>query len=109
MDANNRLRLRFFGDYRDNCLTPMNARIFTILTLLASLVLAHAAPEAFEVGPAQKDQLPQGKEADGIIGDFLLRNDRIEAVISGNLTLRRAIPRQATKFRQTGRSSKTGK
>jgi hypothetical protein len=53
-------------------------------------VLAWAAPEAFEVGPAQKDQLPRGKEADGIIGDFLLRNDTVEAVISGNLPLRRA-------------------
>ncbi|MEP6669722.1 MAG: CehA/McbA family metallohydrolase [Chthoniobacter sp.] len=61
-----------------------------VLTFLASLVLAHAAPEAFEVGPAQKGQLPQGKEADGIIGDFLLRNDKVEAVISGNLPLRRA-------------------
>src|SRR6187397_585661 len=49
-----------------------------------------AAPEAFEVGPDQKSQLPRGKEADGIIGDFLLRNDKVEAVISGNLPLRRA-------------------
>src|SRR5204862_1663837 len=49
-----------------------------------------AAPEAFEVGMAQKDQLPRGKEADGIIGDFILRNDKVEAVISGNLPLRRA-------------------
>jgi len=68
----------------------MNSRILSILMLLASLALAQAAPEAFEVAPDQKDQLPQGKEADGIIGDFLLRNDKIEAVISGNLTLRRA-------------------
>ena len=68
----------------------MNSRILSILMLLASLALAQAAPEAFEVSPDQKDQLPQGKEADGIIGDFLLRNDKIEAVISGNLTLRRA-------------------
>src|SRR5688572_26595957 len=51
---------------------------------------ASAAPEAFEVGPQQKDQLPRGKEADGIIGDFALRNNKIEAVISGNLPLRRA-------------------
>ena len=68
----------------------MNSRILSLLMLLASLALAQAAPEAFEVAPDQKDQLPQGKEADGIIGDFLMRNDRIEAVISGNLTLRRA-------------------
>ena len=49
-----------------------------------------AAPEAFEVGPEQKNQLPRGKEADGIIGDFILRNNKVEAVISGNLPLRRA-------------------
>jgi len=68
----------------------MNTRVSAVVTLLASIVIAHAAPEAFEVGPAQKDQLPQGKEADGIVGDFLLRNDKVEAVISGNLPLRRA-------------------
>jgi hypothetical protein len=58
--------------------------------LAASVSMAAAMPEAFEVGPDQKDALPRGKEADGIIGDFVLRNDRIEAVISGNLPLRRA-------------------
>ena len=30
-----------------------------------------AAVEAFEVGSSNTDQLPEGKEADGIIGDFL--------------------------------------
>lgn len=49
-----------------------------------------AAAEAFEVGPHNTSQLPRGKEADGIIGDFVLRNNKIEAVISGNLPLRRA-------------------
>ena len=58
--------------------------------ILALGATAAAAPEAFEVGPHNKDQLPRGKEADGIVGDFVLRNDRVEAVISGNLPLRRA-------------------
>src|SRR6185436_490179 len=40
--------------------------------------------------PDKKEQLPRGKEADGIIGDFILRNDKVEAVISGDLPLRRA-------------------
>ncbi|MEQ1859394.1 MAG: CehA/McbA family metallohydrolase [Chthoniobacteraceae bacterium] len=62
----------------------------TLLTLLALSTFIHAAPEAFEVGSDKIDQLPRGKEADGIIGDFVLRNDKIEAVISGNLPLRRA-------------------
>ncbi len=68
----------------------MNVRLLPLLALSISGALAQAVPEAFEVGLAQKDQLPRGKEADGIIGDFILRNDKIEAVISGNLPLRRA-------------------
>ena len=61
------------------------------LVLVFGIAVAlHAAPEAFEVGPLNKDQLPHGKEADGIIGDFVLRNEKVVAVISGNLPLRRA-------------------
>ena len=55
-----------------------------------SIASLNAAPEAFEIGPGETDQLPRGKEADGIIGDFLLRNDKVEAVISHNAHLRRA-------------------
>ncbi len=65
-------------------------RLLAGLSLLLIAAAAQAVPEAFEVGPSQKDELPGGKEADGIIGDFILRNDKIEAVISGNLPLRRA-------------------
>lgn len=68
----------------------MKKRALPVLALCFTLTRALAAPEAFEVGLAQKDQLPGGKEADGIIGDFILRNDKVEAVISGNLPLRRA-------------------
>jgi hypothetical protein len=69
----------------------------TCLTLLAitlSIALsspaAHAA-EALELGAKNyaADRIG-GKEADSIIGDFVLRNDKVEAVISGNLPLRRA-------------------
>ncbi len=63
-------------------------RTFACLAILSTTALT--APEAFEVGREQKDQLPRGKEADGIIGDFVLRNNKVEAVISGNLPLRRA-------------------
>ncbi|HUR44858.1 MAG TPA: hypothetical protein VMZ27_03200, partial [Candidatus Saccharimonadales bacterium] len=52
--------------------------------------VARATPEAFEVGPVEVDELPKGKVAEGIIGDFILRNDVVEAVISGNLHDRRA-------------------
>ena len=63
----------------------------TLLFLIFSLPFAtKAAVTAFEVGPGNTDQLPKGKEADGIIGDFILRNDHVTAVISGNQPLRRA-------------------
>ncbi len=64
----------------------MSSFHFFLLLPIAAL----AQPEAFEVGPSGKDQLPRGKEADGIVGDFILRNDKIEALISGDLPLRRA-------------------
>jgi hypothetical protein len=46
--------------------------------------------EAFEVGLGDLDKLPAGKEADGIAGDFVLRNAWIEALVSGNLPGRKA-------------------
>lgn len=61
-----------------------------LLAALSTVPIAFAVPEAFEVGPEQKSALPGGREADGIIGDFILRNDKVETVISGNLPLRRA-------------------
>ena len=73
-------------------------KIFRLAGFLPALVFAAftcaspalAAPEAFEIGPDTRQLLPGGKEADGIIGDFVLRNNRVEAVVSGNLPLRRA-------------------
>lgn len=52
--------------------------------------LLASPPEAIEIGPDRVSELPRGKEADGIIGDFVIRNDRIEATVSGNLPLRKA-------------------
>lgn len=70
-------------------------RLIILLTvavafLSSAFTRAHEDAEAIEVGPHNVSQLPKGKEADGIIGDFILRNDRIEAVISHNANLRRA-------------------
>ncbi len=69
--------------------TPSKFQFAVFLTGCIVLNLT-AAPEAFEVGPGDTGQLPRGKEADGIIGDFVLRNDKVEAVISQNAHLRRA-------------------
>ena len=65
----------------------------SISTLIALGVLCtqsvFAGPEAFEIGSDNLKDLPGGKEADGILGDFVLRNNRVEAVISANKHLRR--------------------
>ncbi len=61
------------------------------LALLAWSVHAQRDPaEAFEVDPSNIDQLPAGKEADGLPGDFVLRNGRIELLVSGGQPFRRA-------------------
>ena len=43
-----------------------------------------------QIGEANLSELPGGKEAEGIIGDFVLRNDLVEAVVSSDAPLRRA-------------------
>lgn len=60
-----------------------------VLSVLAA-ALSWASPEAFQIGESNVGDLPGGKEADGIIGDFVLRNDLIEAVISCDAPQRRA-------------------
>jgi hypothetical protein len=69
-------------------------RLILVAASLSLLALAIAAQnggvEAVEVGKHNVDLLPGGKEADGIMGDFVLRNNKIHALISGNLPLRRA-------------------
>ena len=68
----------------------MSLRCVFFLICLFIPYLPQAAVEAFEIGPSNTDQLPKGKEADGIIGDFVMRNGHVTAVISGNQPLRRA-------------------
>ena len=61
-----------------------------LLLFLTSVLSSLPAAQPVEIGRENFSELPGGKEADGIVGDFVLRNDRVEAVISGNLPLRRA-------------------
>ena len=49
-----------------------------------------AKVEVFEISSSRVSDLPQGKEADGIIGDFVLRNNKIEVVIGGGASNRKA-------------------
>jgi hypothetical protein len=68
--------------------TKLHAGI--LLLALSSFANASCPVEVFEVNSTNTSELPQGKEADGIIGDFVLRNDYIEALVSGNLPERKA-------------------
>ncbi len=60
--------------------------------ILLSLLIASSVPaaEVFEAALGRETELPKGKEADGILGDFVLRSDKVEAVISQNSANRRA-------------------
>ncbi|MDB6005020.1 MAG: hypothetical protein JWR15_2007 [Prosthecobacter sp.] len=60
--------------------------------ILLSLLIASSMPaaEVFEAALGRETELPKGKEADGILGDFVLRSDKVEAVISQNSPGRRA-------------------
>ena len=61
-----------------------------LLLTLSKFANATCPVEVFEVNSTNTTGLPKGKEADGIIGDFVLRNDHIEALVSGNLPERKA-------------------
>lgn len=58
--------------------------------LLALAISSLPAAEVFEAAPGRENELPKGKEADGILGDFVLRSDKVEALISQNAPDRRA-------------------
>jgi hypothetical protein len=60
-----------------------------LVLLLSSFATVHAA-EVFEAALGREAELPKGKEADGIRGDFVLRSDMVEATISHTAPLRRA-------------------
>ena len=67
----------------------MNSTLARLL-LLPLFALPMPAAEVFEAALGREAELPGGKEADGIRGDFVLRSDKVEAVISANLPNRRA-------------------
>ena len=76
---------------RPRCAVDLS--ILAPLALIAMLFHGgelQAHPEAVEVGRSNKEALPGGKEADGILADFVLRNDLIEAVIAGDSPNRKA-------------------
>lgn len=77
-----------------NSTSPINVRLSMALLFLALIAWALTAQrggvEAFEVARSGVDQMPSGKEADGLPGDFVLRNGRVHALVSGTQPFRRA-------------------
>jgi len=69
---------------------PANALGLAILLALLTTSPARAEVEVFEISRENTSEAPTGKEADGIIGDFVLRNQHIEALVSGNQPNRKA-------------------
>lgn len=68
-------------------------RLSALVAFIVSVSVTSAAfagTEAFELGEANADQRPGGKEADAIVGDFVLRNGLIEAVVSSDAPRRKA-------------------
>ena len=63
--------------------------LFFLLVTWASMAQRDRA-DAFQISRENVDQMPSGKEADGLPGDFVLRNDKIHALVSGTQPFRRA-------------------
>ena len=60
------------------------------ILLFSTLINSSAKVEIFEISSKNTDLLPGGKEADGIIGDFVIKNQFIECVIAGPAPNRKA-------------------
>lgn len=63
---------------------------FLLPLVLFSATAALPAAEVFEAALGREAELPTGKEADGIRGDFVLRSNMVEALVSQNAHNRRA-------------------
>ena len=69
-----------------------------VLLMILAMVADRERVEAVEISRENKDLLPKGKEAEGIPGDFVLRNNKVHALISGTQPLRRANMRTENNF-----------
>ena len=68
----------------------MKNLVYPFLALLGASPSTPAKVEVHEISKNNVELLPGGKEADGIIGDFVLRNNLIECVIGGSADNRKA-------------------
>ena len=85
-----------------NIFRLLKGRIQVVVLSIGLLVAFRASHpetnEAFEIGDHNAELLPKGKESDGILGDFLLRNGKIHVLVAGNLPERRANMMHDRKF-----------
>lgn len=58
--------------------------------MTTALLLLLAAGEVVRLGPENWDRVPHGKEVDAIYGDFLMRNDKVVAVLGNAVPGRKA-------------------
>jgi hypothetical protein len=70
--------------------TALGLLLLSFLATTASADPPRTTVRAVEISEDNAFLLPKGKEADGIIGDFVLLNDRIRALVSANLPMRKA-------------------
>ena len=63
---------------------------YFILFLTLPLCYIFSKVEIIEISNGNVNHLPKGKEADGIIGDFVLRNEFVECVVAGPAPNRKA-------------------
>ena len=69
-----------------------------LLLLAWASIAQRSVVEAIEINKENAVLLPKGKEADGIPGDFVLRNNKVHALISGIQPMRRANMRTENNF-----------
>ncbi|MCY4587523.1 MAG: carboxypeptidase regulatory-like domain-containing protein [Bryobacterales bacterium] len=64
--------------------------LFFCILFVWGLTAERDRVEALEIGLHNSEQMPKGKEADGLPNDFILRNNKIHALVSGAQPFRRA-------------------
>lgn len=72
--------------------------VIFLLLIGWALIAQREAVDAVEIGRENTALLPKGKEAEGIPGDFILRNNKVHALISGTQPMRRANMRTENNF-----------
>lgn len=63
---------------------------WALTLMIIGTAAGQADLEVFEIGLQNREELPGGKEADGILGDFVMRNSLVEILISNGDPTRKA-------------------